>query len=174
VLDIARTDLERCQQPRELRCADRLPPLPVFRPWAVLHVVQYSDDVLAEHRSTVGCQKHWSKVIRAVGDDYEPRVFSCHCPVAIAAIGRLPDTVEDRSVAVTLQRRRKDEPVTRLRLGQLALLAPIASKAQRWADDHSMALETADPKIPDALNDRAADCWRILLAIAERAGPDLG
>ena len=54
----------------------------------------------------------------------------------------------------------------RLRLDRLALLAPFASKAQRWADDNIGAIATAEPE----LNDRAADCWRVMLAIAERVG----
>ncbi len=31
-------------------------------------------------------------VIRAVGDDHDPRAFSTWCPKAVALIGRLPDT----------------------------------------------------------------------------------
>jgi hypothetical protein len=60
--------------------------------------------------------------------------------------------------------------VERLRVDQLALLAPLASKARRWMDDHVKDLEVADPQIPNELNDRAADCWRLLFAIADRVG----
>ena len=60
--------------------------------------------------------------------------------------------------------------VTRLRLGTLALLTPIQSKCQRWADDNIKVLEVASPQLPDVLNDRAAECWHILLAIADKAG----
>jgi hypothetical protein len=112
------------------------------------------------------------QAIRSVGEDHEPRIFSCWCPMAIATLRNLPDTIEDRSVAIALVRRRKSEKVERLRADRLTLLTPLASKAQRWADDNIKALEIADPKIPNELNDRAADCWRILLAIADRAGGD--
>jgi hypothetical protein len=44
--------------------------------------------------------------LRCVGDDHEPRAFTTWAPAAIAMIGRLPDTLEDRSVAVRLRRRR--------------------------------------------------------------------
>jgi putative DNA primase/helicase len=110
------------------------------------------------------------QAIRSVGEDHEPRIFSCWCPMAIATLRNLPDTIEDRSVAIALMRRRKSERVDRLRADRLALLTPLASKAQRWTDDNISALETADPEIPNELNDRAADCWRILFAIADRAG----
>ena len=55
------------------------------------------------------------QVIRLVGDDHEPRTFSTFCPTAIAAIGTIPGTIEDRSIVIALRRRRKDEPVTQLR-----------------------------------------------------------
>jgi hypothetical protein len=38
--------------------------------------------------------------IRCVGEGFEPREFSTWAPVAIALIGKLPDTLEDRSVPV--------------------------------------------------------------------------
>ena len=56
------------------------------------------------------------QVVRLVGDDHEPRVFSTWCPVAIAAIGGLPGTIEDRSVIIQMRRRRPDERVARFRV----------------------------------------------------------
>jgi putative DNA primase/helicase len=110
------------------------------------------------------------QVVRTVGDNHEPAVFSCWCPVAIAAIRRLPDTIEDRSVAILLKRRRRDEEVTRLRADRLSELAPLARKARRWSLDNMNCLERADPPMPNQLNDRAADCWRVLISIADIAG----
>jgi hypothetical protein len=46
----------------------------------------------------------------------------------------------------------------------------LRSKAARWAADNFDKLTDPDPAIPEALNDRAADNWRPLLAIAELAG----
>ncbi|NIU06397.1 MAG: hypothetical protein GWO40_19315 [Gammaproteobacteria bacterium] len=40
------------------------------------------------------------RVIRTVGDDREPRQFSTFAPAALAAIGRLPPTLQGRSIAV--------------------------------------------------------------------------
>jgi hypothetical protein len=37
-------------------------------------------------------------VLRCEGDDLEPRMFSTWSPTAIAAIGKLPDTLTDRAV----------------------------------------------------------------------------
>jgi putative DNA primase/helicase len=110
------------------------------------------------------------EVIRIIGDDHEPRRFSCWCPVAIAAIRRLPDTLEDRSVAIKLERRHRDEPRSRLRTRDLALLEPLARQARRWALDHLARLEIAEPMLPNQLHDRAVDCWQPLVAIADEAG----
>jgi putative DNA primase/helicase len=110
------------------------------------------------------------QTIRVVGDDHLPRAFNCFAPVAIATIRRLPDTIEDRAIAIAMRRKTKNEAATRLRLDRLTQLAPLASKIQRWANDNSAALETVDPAVPAALNDRAADCWRVLLAIADIIG----
>lgn len=48
-------------------------------------------------------------VIRSVGDDHEPRAFKVWAPVAIAMIGRLPDTLEDRSIVVSMRRKLPNE-----------------------------------------------------------------
>src|SRR5215472_7482732 len=44
-------------------------------------------------------------VIRTVGDNHEPRQFSAWAPVALAAIGHLHSTIEDRSIIIRLRRR---------------------------------------------------------------------
>jgi putative DNA primase/helicase len=53
------------------------------------------------------------EVIRVVGDDHEPRRFSTWAPVAMAAIGKLPGTLADRSVAIPMQRKAAGERVER-------------------------------------------------------------
>lgn len=44
--------------------------------------------------------------------------------------------------------------------------------AARWVIDNLATLRTMDPEIPSGLHDRAADNWRPLLAIADRADGD--
>lgn len=109
-------------------------------------------------------------VVRTVGEDHEPRVFSTWCPKAVALIGTLPDTIQDRSVVVRLRRRRSDEVVERLRLDRLGELEPLRRRCARWSQDHVEQLRAADPEVPAGLNDRASDNWRCLLAIADLAG----
>jgi len=111
-------------------------------------------------------------VVRSVGEDHDPKQFFTWCPKAIACIGKLPDTLEDRAIVVRMRRRRPDERVERLRLDRTAELAPLRSQAARWAKDWMEELEAADPDVPAGLHDRAADNWRPLLAIADAAGGD--
>ena len=113
-----------------------------------------------------------SKVQRCVDlpDGQDVREFDVWCPMAIAAIGKLPATIEDRSIQVPMRRRRPDEKVERLRLDRLDEFQPLAQKCRRWALDNLARLRRLDPAVPDALHDRAADNWRTLLAIADCAG----
>jgi predicted outer membrane repeat protein len=103
-------------------------------------------------------------------DGYEVRKFAVWGAMALAAIGRLPGTIEDRAIKIAMRRRRPDEAVERLRLDRLAGLTPLARRAARWVADHAVALAAADPDTPAELHDRAADNWRALLAIADAAG----
>ncbi len=110
------------------------------------------------------------QVIRLVGEDHEPRAFSTWCPTALASIGTIPGTIEDRSIVISMRRRRKDESVARFRADRVAHLQDHCRKVARWVVDNVQFFQAADPSIPDELHDRAADNWRSLLAIADRAG----
>jgi Protein of unknown function (DUF3631) len=109
------------------------------------------------------------QIIRTVGDYHEPRQFSTWAPVAIAMIGRLPDTLEDRSVSISLRRRKPTEKVHQFRVDRCADLKVLARKIARWAADNQAALTAADPHTGLLVN-RAADNWRPLLSIADLAG----
>jgi hypothetical protein len=114
-----------------------------------------------------------ASVIRASGDDFAPRVFSTWCPKVIASIRALSDTLADRSIEIAMRRKARTETIEPLRQDRIdATCQPCRQKAARWADDHLDQLRTADPNMPTVLHDRAADCWRPLLAIADAAEGD--
>jgi hypothetical protein len=98
--------------------------------------------------------------------------FSTFCAKAIAGIGDLPDTVADRSIAIALRRRTQDEPCDRWRERDgKADATPIGRQLVAWADKGILeALRARRPELPTALDDRLADVWEPLLAIAELAG----
>jgi putative DNA primase/helicase len=108
-----------------------------------------------------------ANVIRTV--DHKPRRFSTWAPKAIATIHTLADTLKDRAVVVRLQRKPPGATVERLRRRDNADFAGLRSQVARWAADNFDKLVDPNPNMPD-LNDRAADNWRPLLAIADLAG----
>lgn len=109
-------------------------------------------------------------VIRTVGDNHEPRRFHTWCPKVLALIGTLPDTLQDRSIVIALRRCMPHEKGQRFSSKSHADLHVLQTKAARWAMDHLDELHGADPVMPHGLDDRAQDCWRPLLAIADAAG----
>ena len=112
------------------------------------------------------------QVLRAVGDDHEPRAFSTYGPCAIALIGALPDTLHDRSVRIDLKRRLKTEHIEPFSLNRTDHFVVLARKAARWAADNAERVGEIEPVMPDGIVNREADNWRPLLAIAEAAGGD--
>src|SRR5262245_49135515 len=119
-----------------------------------------------------GHTKVAANVIRTieVNGEHKPRRFSTWAPKAIATIRSLADTLEDRAIIVQLQRKPPGAKVERLRRRDNEWCATLRSQAARWAADNFDKLADPDPQMPEALNDRAADNWRPLLAIADLAG----
>src|ERR1051325_11898347 len=95
--------------------------------------------------------------------------FSCWCPKVMAAIGRLPDTLADRCIVIRMQRKTIHEECERLRGLDTAALR---ERCAQFVKENATAIATARPAIPDRLNDRAADIWEPLLALADIAGGD--
>ena len=119
-----------------------------------------------------GHDRHSAVVPRCVGDDFEPKVFRVFGAVAIAAIGKLPDTLMDRSVVIEMKRKAPAEKLQKLRRRQREALSAMPRRCARWAADNMKALSEREPELPDDLDDRAADNWEPLLAIADQAaGP---
>jgi Protein of unknown function (DUF3631) len=99
--------------------------------------------------------------------------FPVYCPKAFAAIGKLPDTIADRSISIRLERKTREEHVERFRRRQALPAGEILR--DRLADCLQPQLDylrEATPDLPDELDDRAQDCWESLLAIADLAGGD--
>jgi hypothetical protein len=122
-----------------------------------------------------GHERRNAFVVRAskVSDgDYEPRRFTTWCPIVIALIGKLPSTLGDRSIEIRLQRKGRGEKVRRLRSDRLEHLEVLARKLARFIADTADRIKELDLEPPVQLNDRAADNWRPLLAIAHAAGGD--
>jgi Protein of unknown function (DUF3631) len=99
--------------------------------------------------------------------------FSTFSPKAIAGIGKLPSTVESRSIPIALKRRTKDETIAKWRrrdawAASESLRARLAGVAAVSGD----ALQQSRPELPDGLSDRAEDVLEPLFVIADLAGGD--
>lgn len=108
--------------------------------------------------------------VTEIAGEHVPVQFATFAPVALAGIKSLPETLEDRSVPIRLERKTADQSVSKLReAGARAALAEIARKLCAWSQDGALALD-ADPSMPHALNDREGDICVPLIAIADAAG----
>ena len=119
-----------------------------------------------------GHDPQFAFVLRCARGDHEPRQFSTWTPMALELIGRLPETLEDRSIEIRMRRKLPAEKVERFRKKQAAeIKSTLLHKCARWAHDHLAALRGQEPPLPPAvLNDRAADSWEPLFAIAHVVG----
>ena len=107
------------------------------------------------------------------GKKIELEEFNVFGPKALAGIGKLPDTVADRSIPIRLQRRAVTEHVERFRYRDAKVIArPVREQLGTWAGGAVDDLVGARPELPGAIPDRAADGWEPLLAIADMAGDD--
>jgi len=111
-------------------------------------------------------------VIRTVGDSFTPTKFSTWGAKAVAGIGSVADTLQDRAIILELRRKMPHEVVERIRYAKPNLLGDLGSKLARFAEDYSDQVRQARPPLPHSLNDRAQDNWEPLLAVAMTAGGD--
>ncbi|MDP8951529.1 MAG: DUF3631 domain-containing protein, partial [Actinomycetota bacterium] len=108
------------------------------------------------------------------GANIDYKDFPVYSPKAIAGIGRLPDTVADRSIPIDLKRRKKGEAVARFRRRKVEAEAqPLRDKVAAWVESVRLEeLASREVELPEELDDRAQDIIEPLLAIADAVGGD--
>jgi hypothetical protein len=108
------------------------------------------------------------------GCDIKVVDFDVFGPKVIAGIGRLPDTVADRSIPVQFLRKRPGETVERFRPRLVAQDATdLRDRLTGWAtEDRLEILRRSFPELPGALSDRQQDVAEPLLAVADLAGTE--
>jgi putative DNA primase/helicase len=117
-----------------------------------------------------GHTKELAFVLRCDSDSGEVQRFSTWSPKVLAGIGKLADTLVDRSISIHLERRRPTEPIAKLRDAMPGQFERLRSQLVRWANDHGDWIAEARPAIPDSLDDRQGDNWFPLFAIADELG----
>ncbi len=120
--------------------------------------------------------KRGATVDRCEGDakNMKVREFPVFAPVALAGLaGKMPATITTRAITIHMRRRRPSEHVAEFRERDAATEAhPLAARLEQWAAAHLDALTTARPTMPDGVQDRPAEVWEALIAIADAAGGD--
>lgn len=147
--------------------------------WSPTLLIDEADSFLGETGDELrgilnsGHTRDTAYVIRVSGEELEPRQFSTWGAKAIALIGKLEgrySTLADRSVEIQLRRRLPTDKIEKLRHADAEHFERLAARCFRFSLDHGASIGKARPDIPEALNDRAADNWEPLIAIADVAG----
>jgi len=105
------------------------------------------------------------------GKVIETEEIPAYCAVALAGLGGLPDTILSRSINVPMRRR---GPTERIEPYRRRVHAPaghaIRDQLARWADTVREKARDTRPDLPEGIEDRDADKWESLFAVAELAG----
>jgi Protein of unknown function (DUF3631) len=105
------------------------------------------------------------------GKVVETEELPAYCAVALAGLDDLPDTIMTRSVIVRMRRRSPDERIEpwRPRVNG-ADARSLRNRLSAWSDQVSESADLAWPDMPPGVEDRDADVWEALLAVADLAG----
>jgi hypothetical protein len=106
------------------------------------------------------------------GKTVETEDCPAYAALAVAGLGWLPDTLMSRSIVIRMRRRAADERVEpyRPRLHD-PQGAAVRHQIETWAKTLT-EIDLDSINLPPAVEDRDADCWEPLLAVAEAAGGD--
>lgn len=107
------------------------------------------------------------------GRAVETEEIPAYCAVALAGLGDLPDTILSRCIIVKMRRRAPGEEVEPFRRRVHAAEGhELQARIAAWAESIAARATAARPEMPAGIEDRNADIWEALLAIADIAGGD--
>ena len=108
-------------------------------------------------------------VIRGKTVEFEE--LPAYCAVALAGLDDLPDTLMSRSVPIRMRRRSPSEPVEpwRLRING-GEAERLYKRMLAWSTSVRPLADGNWPEMPPGVEDRDADVWEALLAVADLAG----
>jgi hypothetical protein len=108
---------------------------------------------------------------RCVGPRHEVHKFPVFAAAALAGLGDLPDTLMTRSVIIRMRRRARHERVASFRRREVQPVADdLRDRLVEWAESVGSEVADAWPTMPAGIEDRPADVWEPLLAVADAAG----
>src|SRR5262249_48028773 len=107
------------------------------------------------------------------GKKIETEEFDAFAPVAMAGLRSLPDTLASRAIDIRMKRRAPHEKIESFRQRYARDEAkPIKALLEEWCAEREGNITGVEPDLPDGIEDRAADIWEPLIAIADEAGGD--
>lgn len=105
------------------------------------------------------------------GSTVKTEEIPAYCAVAMAGIGDLPDTIMGRSVILRMRRRAPNEVVEPWRRRvNFSEGDGLRQRLATWADSVKNELMDYWPEMPPGIEDRPADVWEALIAVADKAG----
>lgn len=118
--------------------------------------------------------EHGGKVTRTVGDDHEPVQFNVFGFKALAGIGKIANTLIDRSIKLRLNRKFRHDKTEPLRHANERWFDDLRSRCTRFAQDNLVRFKDVDWKIleNEKLHDRANQVWEPLFIVAKLAGAE--
>jgi hypothetical protein len=101
------------------------------------------------------------------GTNQDVQDFSIYCPKIVAGIGRFPETVTDRAICVSMQRRKNSEVVSRFLYRSAGPEGQgLRERAERFVGQRKSEIEAAYEGADLAfLPDRDAEAWQPLFAL---------
>ncbi|MGV9671308.1 DUF3631 domain-containing protein [Gordonia sp. NPDC003504] len=105
------------------------------------------------------------------GKAVETEELPAYCAVALAGLDDLPDTIMTRAVVIRMRRRGPGERVRPWRLRTCGAEAEqVALAIKGWTSRVATEVGRRWPDMPPGVEDRDADVWEALLAVADLAG----
>jgi hypothetical protein len=104
------------------------------------------------------------------GKIVETEEIPAYCAVALAGLGGLPDTILTRSVVVRMRKRSPGERVEQFRRREHSTAGhELRERLVSWTSNIADQVTGVWPELPPGIEDRDADVWEALLAVADAA-----
>lgn len=119
--------------------------------------------------------KRGAVIPRCVGPAHDVARYPVFCAAALAGIGDVPSTILTRSVVIKMRPRALDESVEpyRPRIHESEGRA-LHDRLSIWAARARSEIGAEAPRMPRGVEDRPAEVWEPLLAVADAAGSEWG
>lgn len=114
-----------------------------------------------------------ASIPRCVGPRHDVVQFEVFAAAALAGLGDLPATIMTRAIVINMKRRRACDPVEPFRYKWHEPQGnALRDQLGEWGAEVAARAGDANPDLPPGIEDRKAEQWEPLIAIADEAGGD--